>query len=291
MRPLLDMDTIQVEITNACINSCSNCTRFCGHHEKPYFMEMDFFKKAIDSMVRYPKMTGIMGGEPLLHPQFEEMCDYALSKIQKEQLGLWTCLPKGYERYREVICRTFGSIFLNDHTRDDVLHAPILVAAEEVRHKAPFRMWHEIDHCWVQSFWSASINPNGAFFCEIAGAMSILFGMNSGWEVKPGWWGRIPKDFTEQMEMYCPKCGCAMPLEKRPSWEGIDDISPGNMELLKDRSRKIRAGKYRVHDLKTKEDTRQMATYKDESYRDIIARRYGMFLVLKNDGFQAPYLI
>lgn len=290
MRPLLDMDTIQVEITNACINSCSNCTRFCGHHEKPYFMEMDFFKKAIDSMVRYPKMTGIMGGEPLLHPRFTEFCDYALSKIPKERLGLWTCLPRGYEHYREVICRTFGSIFLNDHSRDDVLHSPLLVASQEVRKGAPFRMWWEIDKCWIQNNWSASINPKGAWFCEVAGALAILFGSNGAWEVKPGWWGRIPKDYAEQMEQYCVLCGGAMPLQKRESWEGIDDISLGNLERLRGISRKVAAGKYRLHNSKTTEDKRPMATYKDETYRDVIASRYGIFLVLKDDGFQEPYL-
>ena len=72
MRPLLNMDTIQLEITNACPNRCGNCTRFVGHHPKPFFMDFEFFKKAVDSMVTYPKMTGIMGGEPLLHPDFEK---------------------------------------------------------------------------------------------------------------------------------------------------------------------------------------------------------------------------
>jgi len=40
MRSLVDMDTIQIEITNACprLYKCSNCTRMGQHMKKPFFM-------------------------------------------------------------------------------------------------------------------------------------------------------------------------------------------------------------------------------------------------------------
>jgi hypothetical protein len=288
MRMLFDMDTIQIEITNACINACSNCTRFCGH-QKPYFMSFKRFQEALDSMIGYPNMTGFMGGEPLLHPEFEKFCDYALSKIPRGQLGLWSCFPKGFEKYRETICRTFGNIFLNDHTRTDIYHCPVLVAAEEmVEHRG--RMFMLINECWLQNAWSAAINPNGAFFCEIAASMSILFGTNKGWRVEKEWWMRTPKDYKDQIEEYCPKCGCAMPLPRRISVDRRDDISPGNLKRLKGRSLKIDKGEYLVNNLQPSECPEEMASYKDQGYRDIIAARYGIFLILNEKGFLAPYL-
>jgi hypothetical protein len=288
MRPLFDMDTIQIEITNACVNACSNCTRFCGHL-KPFFMSFDKFRQAVDSMVGYPKMTGMMGGEPLLHPEFEKFCDYMVSKIPKDQLGLWSCFPKGYEKYREVICRTFGHIFLNDHGRTDIYHCPVLVASEEMI-KDRGRMFLMIDHCWLQNYWSASINPKGAFFCEIAGSMSILFGTDKAWKIEKEWWVRTPKDFTSQIEEYCPKCGCAMPLPRRASVDGRDDISPGNLKRLKGRSRKVDNGEYVVSDLKPTDQLEEMAKYKNQEFRDEIAGRYGVFLVINDKGFHTPHL-
>ena len=80
MRRLCEMETVQIETTSACLLSCSNCTRFCGH-KAPFFMEPEPFKAAIDSMVDFPAVIGLMGGEPLLHPRFEEYCEYALAKI------------------------------------------------------------------------------------------------------------------------------------------------------------------------------------------------------------------
>ena len=288
MRSVFDNDTVQIEITNACVLSCANCTRFVGHR-KPYFMSFEQFREAIDSMVDYPTMTGLMGGEPLLHPEFEKFCDYALSMLGKEHLGLWTCFPKGYEKYREVICRTFDHIFLNDHTRDDIYHHPFLVAAEEmVPHKG--KMFLCINECWAQKSWSASINPKGAFFCEIAASLSLLLDGGNGWKVEPEWWMRTVKDYTSQIEEFCPKCGGAMPLKRRKSTDGVDDISPGNLKRLQGKSRKIDAGKYVVSDLQPVECMEEMAAYKDENYRARIADRYGIFLVLNDLRFQTPYL-
>lgn len=284
------MCNIQIEITNACHNTCSNCTRLCGHHMKPYFMSMPMVKKAIDSMVGYPKMTGIMGGEPLLHPQFKEICGYLKSKIPKEQCGLWTCLPKGKEDYREIICETFGNIFINDHTKSDILHAPVLVASEEV----PLAGWQKdylINKCWVQNTWSASINEKGAWFCEVAAALATLLDVAGlGWDVETGWWGRSPQHFISQMSM-CHYCGCAMPLAHRSSTDEVDDISPKMYETLKNISPKLIKKKYEIHNLEVQTEERPKATYKDTSYRDAIAKRYGMFLMINDKLFQTPYLL
>lgn len=287
MRALLDMDTIQIEVTNACVRSCSNCTRLCGHHDTPYFMPLPAFKQAVDTMVEYPKMTGIMGGEPLLHPQFAELCNYAASRIPKERLGLWTSLPRGYERYAELICRTFGHIFINDHTQDNFYHCPVLVAAEEVVPDRR-RLFYIVEHCWLQNSWSASINPKGAFFCEVAAALDLLLDGPGGWPVEPYWWTRTPKDFTEQVERWCPLCGCALPLPRRPSTDGRDDISPGMLVRLKGRSRKVRNGRYVVSDLKLVENPEPMAAYKDMNYRQKVAARYGIYLVTNGQGFCTP---
>jgi hypothetical protein len=255
-------------------------------------MSFEEFTVAVDSMVGYPKMVGIMGGEPLLHPDFERFCWYLSTKIPKQQLGLWTSFPKGYEKYREIIVNTFHHIFLNDHTREDIFHHPGLVASEEVA-QDDHEMWQWIDHCWAQESWSASINPRGAWFCEIAASMSMLFEEGKGWDVDNGWWWRIPADFKSQMEQFCPRCGFCVPLHRRKSTENIDDISPKNFERLKDSSLKIKRGLYKIHDLKTisNSEQEQMAMYKELSYRDKIAARYGMFLIINEQNFWTPFLI
>jgi len=286
---LRDQDTIQIEITNCCRNLCSNCTRFVGHG-KVFYLSFEKFKEAIDSFEGFKKMVGFQGGEPILHPEFEKFCDYAASKFPKEQLGLWTTLPKGYEHYREVIVRTFGHIFINDHTRDDIYHHPALVAIDEVI-KDKDDMWYYIDHCWAQESWSASINPKGAYFCEMAAAFAMLYDGPDGWEVEHGWWKRTRKDYREQMEQFCPKCGMACPLRRRLSIEKIDDISSYHLEKLKGKSRKIMMNRYVLNEGKPyMGNPESLASYKDFRYRNNIAKRYGMFLIVNEFGFWTPYL-
>jgi hypothetical protein len=232
MIPLHQMKIIQIDITNACINKCSNCTRLMGHHRKPFFMEFDFFKRAVDSLVAFPGMVGMIGGEPLLHPRFEDMAAYLGRTIpDKKRRGLWSTVPRG-TRHGALIKDVFGNLFLNDHTVDAILHQPVLVAAREMVPDEK-KMWEYIDNCWVQTLWSASITPKGAFFCEVAAAFDMLFEGPGGWPVEPGWWRREPDQFAPQKDAWCPRCGCAIPLRRRASTMEIDDISEGNLEELR----------------------------------------------------------
>lgn len=248
MIPLREMKIIQIDVTNACPNRCSNCTRLIGHHRKPFFMDLDQYRQAVDSLVDFPGMVGMIGGEPLLHPQFSEMVRYLEKRIEDpKRRGLWSTVPKGTP-HGALIRQVFGNLFLNDHAVSSILHQPVLVAAREIVPDAE-KMWELIDNCWVQTLWSATITPKGAFFCEVAASFDMLFDGPGGWPVEPGWWQREPSQFTEQKERWCPGCGCAVPLERRTSVDGIDDTSPGNLERLTAiDSPKVRRGKVQLYD-------------------------------------------
>ena len=83
MRSPADMEFIQIDITNACNMRCSNCTRFCGNHKKAFFMDFSTFKRAVDSMDGFDGVTGMIGGEPTLHPEFERFAGYMREKFGK----------------------------------------------------------------------------------------------------------------------------------------------------------------------------------------------------------------
>jgi hypothetical protein len=292
VKAIQENDTIQVEVTNCCHNRCSNCTRFVGL-AKPFTMDFETFSKAVDSMAGFPHMTGIMGGEPLLHPEFERLCDYALSKIPREQLGLWTCLPRGGEKHREVICRTFGNIFINDHGRGDIYHHPFLVAARDAIPDAA-ALFNVADRCFFQRAWSASINPRGAYFCEMAASLATLYpDKPSGWPAEPGWWQRTPKDYTSQVEEFCPWCGGALFLGRRPSVEDeLYDASRSSYQRLVDQG--VGAEKLRLLDkveMIGEEEQQPLAAYKDQYYRDKIAARYGIYLTVNAQCFNEPHLL
>jgi hypothetical protein len=281
MRSPADMQTIQIDITNACSKRCSNCTRFCGNYKKSFFMDFDTFKRAINSLDGYDGVTGIMGGEPTLHPEFERFVLYIRAKFgerkeknrmiypQREFIkevrrrefeshilrkgdagcgnfkmygpGLWSNMGPTYLKYYELIQDSFNVQFLNDHINSS-FHQPGLFARKDLG--IPDDEWIQIrDKCWIQNEWSATITPKGAFFCEIAGALDMLFDGPGGWKIEKDWWKRTPEEFGDQLR-WCELCGFALDTFMRDAEEKIDDVSPTLYAKLKEiDSPRLKTGK------------------------------------------------
>lgn len=311
MKKLSKMSIIQIDVTNACTLRCSNCTRFCGHYKKSSFMEYDFFKKAVDSMAGFRGMVGVMGGEPTLHPEFEKMVRYICEKrnspnythslkpikdmnehfkkhlmpikgefFQKGRAGLWSALNKSYLKYFEIINDSFDCQIINDH-ENSCLHQALLVSRKELG--IPDDEWEEKrDACWIQNTWSGTITHKGAFFCEVAGMLDMLFDGPGGWPVEPGWWQRDVSDYTDQLH-WCELCGGCLNVPKRLSHDGRDDITPNILEKLKEAgSPKVKQGKYVVlnpEDYNKEEYTPFVNSndYMEENHSERIGGKAGLY--------------
>ncbi len=289
MKSPKDMKVIQIDITNACVLACSNCTRMCGHHEKTFMMDFDTFKRAVDSLENFPGTIGVIGGEPTLHPEFERFALYLQSKyphLYGEEIdnhlmhpvtdfmkniqdlglkytknnrlsgednavvptpGLFSVAGTGYLKHFEVIQDTFKRQGLNNHG-SEMYHQPAMVARKDLgisdEDWIPMR-----DNCWLQNNWSAGITPKGAFFCEIAGTLDMLFDGPGGWLLEKDWWKREPEEFGDQLQ-WCELCGFACETYTRNAKDKIDDVSPSLYEKLKTiNSPKLKAGHVNVMEI------------------------------------------
>lgn len=274
------MRIIEIDITNACDKRCSNCTRLCGHHKKPYFMDFDTFKRAVDSLDGYQGIRSLMGGEPTMHPEFERFIRYLGSKFPKrdnpyvypqkdfirhvhrvelsnfqmindgvERIdivgpGMFSNMGATYKKHYEVISDILPFQGLNDHM-NPIYHQSALITRKELG--IPDDEWVRLrDNCWLQNEWSASITPKGAFFCEVAGVLDMLLDGPGGWPIEPGWWKRTPEDFGDQLH-WCELCGFALKTFTRDSAEEVDDISPEWFKRLQDlNSPKVKSGRFNV---------------------------------------------
>ena len=237
MRSPKDMTVIQIDITNACNRTCSNCQRFCGYHEEPFFMDLDTYVKAVDSLAGFQRQVGMIGGEPFMHPDFDEMCAILRKKRPRELCGLYTAMPPAYWRNFNMVHDTFGPQNLNEHSQE-ITHQPLLVKHEDLGIDRELSEWY-VAHCWVQMCWSATVTPWGAYLCEIAAAMDILRGDPHGWPVTSDWWCIDPlsADFREQVNRFCYDCGACIPLELRHDYERITDVSQTWADFLEGKPR------------------------------------------------------
>ena len=270
MRSPQDMQIILIDITNACTERCSNCTRFCGNHKKPFFMDYPTFQRAVDSMEGFGGLTALIGGEPTLHPEFDRFLDYIRLRYPKQErqnrlaypqkdfiqellhqefeshrvavredgrktfermgMGMYSNMCASYRKYHEKIQDTLQVQFLNDHINPSY-HQPGLFSRKDLG--IPDEEWIPMrDACWLQNAWSATITPKGAFFCEVAAAFDMLFDGPGGWPIEPGWWKRKPEDFGDQLQ-WCELCGFPLKTFMRESNDEIDDVSPILYEKLK----------------------------------------------------------
>lgn len=256
MIPIYRMAVIHIEVTNACNLQCATCTRFVGHHKKPFFMDLDAIAKAIDSLEGFPNEIGIMGGEPTLHPQFKEICQLVQKMIpNRRQRALWTNGFK-WKEYESIIKKTFDpdKVIYNDHTdKTTGQHQPLLLAAIDIVENKEL-MWRLIGNCWVQWRWAASITPKGGFFCEVAAAQDYLFGGPGGYSLKKGWWNKNPNEFMDQVKRYCPYCSAAIPLPPQGAHDSYDLVSKTIAAKLKEvGSPKFLRGKFRLSKIKLTE--------------------------------------
>jgi hypothetical protein len=212
-------------------------------------MDKDYFIAALTSLKDFDGIVGIIGGEPTLHPQFEEFCKiFKELKPNKAKRGIWSNTGGNFNKYKDIIDDTFGFFNLNDHTRN-IMHTPILVASEDIVLDTNERT-RLIESCWIQNCWSATINPKGAFFCEVAGMLSYLYDGIKGLDIieNPDWWKLSLSKYNDQINWACDKCGGAIPLIPRRSIEELDDISISSLTRLKNiKSPKIDNGLYTIY--------------------------------------------
>jgi hypothetical protein len=210
---------IQIHVTRACDRACFHCTQASNLRGKPVMITPEHFEEACLSLKGYWGVIGMFGGNPAIHPKFEELCEIMCKYFPKEQRGLWCNHPLGKGK---VMQKTFNPRVsnLNVHTNMDAWdefvadwpecesvlkgehesrHSPPLVAMKDMKdlprwdnpdkrmENTEANRWELIARCDINQNWSAmvcyvpDVGVRG-FFCEIAGMMAMLHAGDPKWK-------------------------------------------------------------------------------------------------------------
>lgn len=253
---------VQIHITRACDKACFGCTQGSNLSGKTGFIPVDKFEEAVVSLKDYFGVVGIFGGNPALHPKFDDLCEILKKHIQFRRRGLWCNHPKGNGK---IMRETFNPAVsnLNVHLdqsaydefkqdwpesqpfglKEDSRHSPVYVAMKDVIEDESER-WDLISKCDINQQWSSMIGmfrgELRAWFCEIAGAQSILHQYDpeypdTGIAVTPGWWRKPMTEYAAQVRKHCHECG--VPLRGHGSLaqdeSGIEQVSATHAGIYK----------------------------------------------------------
>ena len=256
MRGPRNMHIICIDVTNKCDLACSNCTRLLENQDTFWDMKPENFRLALQSLKDFHGIIAMIGGNPCMHKDFEELCRIFQEEVpNKMQRGLWT---NNYFKHRKIIEETFGTFNLNSHgearAEANLLdlhktmvgkgalswfygghseHAPLLTAVKDL-YPEP-EMWQRIANCDINKEWSASIVQNKgelrAYFCEVAASFDLARGQDHGLPVTDGWWKMHITEFGEQIKRFCP--GCGVPAKQRPARDDdeIDTYTASNADI------------------------------------------------------------
>jgi len=251
-------DTIQILVTRACRRQCSNCTQLLPFRQDTLHMSLDCFREAVRSLKGWAGIVGIFGGNPCIHPQFDEICRILSEEVPDQgHRGIWTDDLCGQG---ELIRETFyphARFNLNPHANKE--------AAAEIRKWLPGKMirnsdrqpsWHSAilvdwrdmgmtrnewiaarEECDLNRNWSAAIVEHAgrpyAYFCEVAAAIDGVRGANNGILAEPGWWRKGMQAFRYQVERCCD-AGCGVPLRIKGhiDHESVYDVSESWQQIL-----------------------------------------------------------
>lgn len=264
-RPTWRNGIIQIHVTRACDLSCNSCTQGSNLAGKIHFITPDQFREALRSVKDYFGVIGIFGGNPCVHPKFEELCQILQAEIPWEQRGLWSNnLRQHGELCREIFNPRVSN--LNVHGNLEVFkkmkqdwpeslpfglepsrHSPPFVALGEMEDLGQTKREILIENCDINQYWSALVGTfRGelrAWFCEIAGSQSMLNQEDpnypdTGIKVFPGWWRLKMSSFEDQVYKHCYDCGVPLKLKGSLDFENIDYYSKTHEHLMKSKNGK-----------------------------------------------------
>lgn len=236
MKKITDKWSINIIITNHCKLNCLYCTQYIRHlrDNQRFNMNLYEFEYILMMLKGWPNRINIFGGEPTLHPQFNEICKLARRYFSKRKLQLFTYGGMTYREHQDIIKKTFKYVYINPHSqnRNTCRHQPLTIAINEVIKDERLRDYL-IENCWVDRTWCCTIKQYGFYFCEVAAVLdALLFNGQNALPLYDKWFKDA--DCSSQKEL-CQYCGMAIPMQRDLISQKKERFTPRLLQMLKEK--------------------------------------------------------
>jgi hypothetical protein len=263
---------IQIDVTSRCDLRCSNCTRHLAHVDR-YDMSPAVFRETCRILNRaLPTfIIGMFGGNPMLHPQAEQLMEIMQEEIPEAwRRGLWCNHLRGHGA-AAARCFAGGYLNLNAHNVPEAAaefdqwfpgrminesrphadggrsarHAALLTAIQDFVGTAEIpdanAMWKRIAACDYDREWSGCVIELGGkpllYSCEIQSAFDLMYRNQAGFvpvgvELSDESAIAGINTFAHQYFKWCPRCGAGLKLAGQLDCADTYDVSKTHLPLV-----------------------------------------------------------
>lgn len=200
-------DLVEIDITYRCNLSCNNCNRSCAQAPSRMDMPVDqienFLQQSVSRGIKWKRIR-LLGGEPTLHPAFQEILDLVLDYrfVHNPNTRIVLCTNGSGERVIRILSRLSKEVVVKSTRKRgrQRLTRPFNMAPQDswFHRLADFRAGCRI-------IWDCGIGltPMGYYPCAVAGGIDRIFGFKLGRPNLPG----LQDDMRDQMNVFCRLCG------------------------------------------------------------------------------------
>ncbi|MDX1909828.1 MAG: glycosyltransferase [Bacteroidia bacterium] len=209
---LPNFQKIEIDITYACNLKCINCNRSSTQAPTAEVMDLARIEAFITESIHLGKcweLINLLGGEPTLHPQFQDIvrlildayiephAPHTLLQITSNGYGPEVQAQLGQLPRHPQIIIDYAS-FKDDRTVP--YFSPFNLAPADDPH-ASHSDYHK--GCWVTSYCGIGLNQLGYYPCGVAGGIDRVFRMNKG----AGSLAELEQQARQMLDTFCRYCG------------------------------------------------------------------------------------
>ena len=207
-RYLPNLERIEIDITWECQVRCMNCDRSCRQAPTDERMTVEqiaaFVEQSVSAGKRWERIT-ILGGEPTLHPDLDQILDLLLAfrETYSPPTALILASNGHGERTQQILENLPGGIQVRvtaKHSPHQPTFEPFNIAPIDI---PELRGAQFSDGCWISTDCGIGLGPRGYYPCGVAGGIDRVFGLDVGLQAVP----TEAAELATAMDACCRHCG------------------------------------------------------------------------------------
>ncbi|WP_286240959.1 radical SAM protein [Neptuniibacter halophilus] len=198
---------IEIDITYLCNLRCNNCNRSSAQAPEASHISLDDIRQFVDESInkdRNWERIRLLGGEPTLHPDFQNIINEMERYLEYNPTTLIEVVSNGYSsKVQRILSQIPDSIQIENSSKNNNIQpsfGPFNLAPQD---NPWYRFADFRNGCSISSTCGIGLTPQGYYPCAVAGGIDRVLGIKNGRKSLPS----TNDEMRDLMAAACRLCG------------------------------------------------------------------------------------